>query len=115
MLLKQVRPEAIKRIQTSLVLEAIAKDAKIKITDKAVDAEIAKMAEMYKMEVEQLKNLMGDAEKESMKKDLAIQGAVDLIMKNVVVVDKEEATEEVAEEKPAAKKTTKKAAKKDEE
>ncbi len=109
MLMKQVRPEALKRIQTSLVLEAIAKDAKIKITDKAVDAEIAKMAEMYKMEVEQLKNLMGDAEKESMKRDLAIQGAVDLIMKNVVEVEREEATTEAAEEeKPAAKKTTKK-------
>lgn len=63
-LLEQMKPEALKRIQNSLVLEAIAKAEAIEISDEKVDEEIAKMAESYKMEVEKLKELMGDYEKE---------------------------------------------------
>ncbi len=107
----QARPEAIRRIQSSLVLEAIAKDAKVKITDKAIEAELEKMATAYNMELDKIKELVGDSERESIKRDLEIQGAVDLIMKNVVEVAAEEAE---AEEKPAkkapAKKTTAKKA-----
>ena len=75
----QMKPEALKRIQNSLVLEAVAKAENIEISDEKVDAEIAKMAEAYKMEVEKLKELMGDYEKDQMKKDLAIQEAVELV------------------------------------
>ena len=80
---EQVRPDALKRIQSSLVLEAIAKEEKIEVTDEAVDAEIEKMATAYGMEVAQLKDYVGDAEKESMKKDIAVQKAVELIMDNI--------------------------------
>lgn len=80
---EQVRPEAVSRIQSSLVLEQIAKDENIEVSDADVDAEIEKMAAMYGMEAGKLKEYMGDAEKESMKKDLAIQKAVDLIMDNI--------------------------------
>ncbi len=79
----QVRPEAISRIESSLVLEQIAKDENIEVADADVDAEIDKMASMYGMEADKIKEYMGDAEKESMKKDLAIQKAVDLIMDNI--------------------------------
>ena len=79
----QVRPEAISRIESSLVLEQIAKDENIEVSDADVDAEIDKMASMYGMEADKIKEYMGDAEKESMKKDLAIQKAVDLIMDNI--------------------------------
>ena len=51
----QMKPEALKRIQNSLVLEAVAKAENIEISDEKVDEEIAKMAEAYKMEVEKLK------------------------------------------------------------
>ena len=80
---EQVRPDAVKRIQSSLVLEQIAKDENIEVTDEDVDAEIEKMAGMYGMDVEQLKGYIQDAEKESMKRDIAIQKAVELIMDNV--------------------------------
>ena len=82
-LMEQMKPEALKRIQSSLVLEAIAKEENIEVSDEEVDEELKKMAEMYGMEVEKLKEYMRDAEKESMKKDMAIQKAVDLIMENV--------------------------------
>lgn len=80
---EQMKPEALKRIQTGLVLEKIAKEENIEVTDEEVEAEVARMAEMYGMEVDKLKEYMGDAEKESMKKDLAVQKAVDLIMENI--------------------------------
>ena len=78
-LLEQMKPEALKRIQNSLVLEAVAKAENIEISDERLDEEIAKMAESYKMEADKLKELMGDYEKEQMKNDLAIQAAVDLV------------------------------------
>ena len=78
-MLDQMKPEAVKRIQNSLVLEAIAKAEGIEIRDERLDEEIAKMAESYKMEADKLKEIMGDYEKEQMKNDLAIQAAVDLI------------------------------------
>ncbi len=78
-MLDQMKPEALKRIQNSLVLEAIAKAEGIEISDERLDEEIAKMAESYKMETDKLKEIMGDYEKEQMKSDLAIQAAVELI------------------------------------
>lgn len=80
---EQVRPEAETRIKSSLVLEQIAKDENIEVTDEEIDAEVAKMAAQYGMEADKLKEFMGDAEKKSMKRDLAVTKAVDLIMENV--------------------------------
>lgn len=80
---EQMKPEAVKRIQTSLVLEKIAKEENIEVSDEDVEAEVVRMAEMYGMEADKLKEYMGDDERDSMKKDLAIQKAVDLIMENI--------------------------------
>lgn len=80
---EQVRPEALTRIQSSLVLEQIAKEENIEVTDEDIDAEIEKMAKSYGMEADQLKGYMGDAQKDSMKKELALSKAADLIMENV--------------------------------
>ena len=80
---EQVRPEAVDRIQSSLVLEQIAKEENIEVSEEDVNAEIEKMAAMYGMEADKLKEYVGDSEKESMKKDIAIQKAVDFVMANV--------------------------------
>ncbi len=101
-MMEQVRPEAISRIQSSLVLEQIAKEENIEVTDEDVDAEIAKMAANYGMEADKLKEYMGDAEKASMKRELAITKAVDLIMENAKerakAKSKKDKDEEAAEE-----------------
>ena len=60
---EEMRPQAIKRIETRIVLEAIAKAENIEISDEKMDEEISKMAESYKMEADKLKEFMGDAEK----------------------------------------------------
>ena len=96
-LAQQMRPEALKRIQNSLVLEAIAKAENIEVSDEKVNEEIEKMAAAFKMEADKLKELIGDAEKEQMKSDLAIQAAVDMITDAAVEVEaakEEEKTEE---------------------
>ena len=104
---EQVRPDAVKRIQSSLVLEQIAKDENLEVTDADVDAEIEKMAAAYGMEVDKVKEYIQDAERESMKKDIAIQKAADFIMENVKERAKRTTKKAAAdEEKEPAKKTT---------
>ena len=83
-MMEEMKPVALKNIQTRLVLEAVAKAENIEITDEKLDAEIAKMAESYKMEVDKLKEYMGEAEKEQMKKDMAVQEAVTFLVDNAV-------------------------------
>ena len=100
---EQVRPDALQRTQTSLVLEAIAKAENIEATDEDVQAQIEKMAGMYGMEADQLKGLVGEEEQKSMKKDLAIEKAIEFVMDNVKETAKkakkeEEAAEETTEE-----------------
>ena len=95
---EQVRPEAETRIKSSLVLEQIAKEENIEITDEEVDAEVARMAAQYGMEVDKLKEYMGEAEKTSMKRDLAVMKAVDLIMENAEEVAEAKSEVEVTEE-----------------
>ena len=80
-LMEQVRPEAETRIKTSLVLEAIVKAEGIEATEEDVNAEIEKMAAMYGMPVEQVKEYVGADE--GLKRQIAITKAVDYIMANV--------------------------------
>ena len=75
----ELKPQALKRIQTRLVLEKIAEVEDIQPTDEQVDEEIAKMAEMYKMEADKLKEMIGEYEMTQMKKDMAVQQAVTLV------------------------------------
>ena len=95
-LVGQMKPEAEKRIRTRLALEAIVDAEKIKATAKDIDKEIENMANMYQMEVDKIKEMIGDAEKEQIGKDLAVQKAVDFVVKNAVEV---EPAEEDKEEK----------------
>lgn len=82
----QLRPDAVKRIQTRLVLEAVAKAENIEVSEEKIDEEIAKMAESYKMEADKLKSYMTDSDKDQMKQDLAVQAAVDLLVSEAKLV-----------------------------
>lgn len=81
---EEMRPQAIKRIETRIVLEAVAKAENIEISDEKIDEEISKMAESYKMEADKLKEFMSDAEKKQMKEDMAVQEAVTFLVENAV-------------------------------
>ena len=78
--LESLRPQALKRIQSRLVLEAIAKAEQIQVSDEELEKEMENMASMYQMEADKLKELIGEKEKEQMKADIAVQKAVDLVV-----------------------------------
>ena len=117
-MLEQVRPQAIERIQARLVLEAVAEAEKITVSDDDFDAELAKMAEQYKMEADKLKGLMGEGELKTMREDLTVQKSADFLVENVKegakkaaakkTATKKAAADKDAEEKPAKKTTTRK-------
>ncbi len=95
---EQFKDQAEIQVKSSLVLEEIAKLENIEVTEDDVEAELSKMAQMYGMELDKIKTLIGENEKESMKEDLKMRKAVALI------ADQAKAT------KPAAKKTPSKKA-----
>lgn len=84
---EQMKPQAVKRIQTRLVLEAVVKAENITISDEELDKEFADMASTYKMEVDKLKELVGEKEKEMIIMDMAVQKAVDFVADAAVEVD----------------------------
>ena len=102
-MLAQVKPQAIERIKSRLVLEAVAATENIEVTDEDFAAELEKMASQYRMELDKLKELVSDAEEKQIRSDLAVQKAADFLVDNA----KEGAKK--AAKKTAAKKTTKKA------
>lgn len=81
---EEMRPQAVKRIETRIVLEEIAKAENIEVSDERLDEEITKMAQTYHMEVDKLKEFMGDAEKKQMKEDIAVQEAITFLLDNAV-------------------------------
>ena len=78
-MMEDMKPQALKRIQTRLVLEKVAEVENIQPTEEEVNEEISKMAEAYKMEADKLKELLGEREIEQIKKDMAVQKAVSLV------------------------------------
>jgi len=76
----QMTEQAKKNIESRLILEAIVNAEGIAATDEEFDEEVKKMAENYKMEPDKLKDLMGEEESKNMRRDLAMQKAVDLII-----------------------------------
>ena len=82
-MLEQVKPEAEKRVKSRLVLEAVSKAENIEVSDEDLDKKLEDMAAMYKMDAAKLKDLVGDKEKEAIKKDIAVEKAAELIVENI--------------------------------
>lgn len=99
-LAQQMKPQALERIQNSLLLEAVAKAENVEISDERLDEEVEKMAEAYNMEKEKLYDLMGEESRTQMKQDLAIQEAVKIIAENAVEVEMPEEESVDLEENP---------------
>lgn len=95
-LMDQMKPEALKRIKNSLVLEAIAAKENFEIAEEKIAEELKKMSEAYKMEVDKIKEALGESGLDQMKAELKIQAAVDFIRDKATEVEKKA---EEAEEK----------------
>lgn len=98
-LLEQLKPQALKRIQSRLVLEAVAAAEKMEASEEDFEEEVKSMAEIYQMETDRVKELLGENGKKQVMEDLCIKKAVEFVVENA------------KEDKPkkSAKKTTKKA------
>lgn len=80
----QMKPQAKKRIESRLVLEAVAAAENIEISEDEMEAEMNRMAERYKMEPDKLKELLSEDEKKNMRQDLSIQKAIELVTEAAV-------------------------------
>ena len=81
-MVEQVKPQAEERIKSRLVLEAVAKAEKIEATEEDYEKELETMAEVYQMEVDKVKELMGEREKKSIMQDLAVRKAAEFVAVN---------------------------------
>lgn len=80
--MERIKPDAEKRIKSRLVLEAIVDAEKIEATDEELDKELENMANQYQMKLEDVKEFIGDAEKDSIKKDIAVKKAAAFVVEN---------------------------------
>ena len=83
-LVEEMKPQAVTRIKTRLLLEAIAKEENIIVSDERVEEELEKMAKMYDMELDKIKEFMGEAQTGQMKEDLAVQDAITLMADSAI-------------------------------
>lgn len=82
MLLEQIKPQALKRIQSRLVLEAVAAAEKLEASEEDFEAEVAKMAEGYKMEADKVKEILGESGKKQVMEDICVNKAVEFVVEN---------------------------------
>ncbi len=82
--LEQLKPQAEKRIQSRLVLEAVAKAENIVATDEEYDEEIKKMADAYQMDLAEINDMIGAFEQKSIREDICIRKAADFVVENAV-------------------------------
>ena len=78
-MMEDMKPQALKRIQTRLVLEKVVETENIEASEDEINEEISKMAEMYKMEADKVRELLGEQGLGQMKEDLAVQKAVTML------------------------------------
>ncbi|MBQ4536719.1 MAG: trigger factor [Lachnospiraceae bacterium] len=81
-MIEQVKPQALKRIQSRLVLEAVVAAEKIEATDADFEDEVKVMAEAYQMEADKVKELLGEGGKKQVMEDICIKKAVELVVAN---------------------------------
>ncbi len=83
-MIEEMKPSARKRIESRLVLEAVAKAEDIQVSEEDVDKEIEDMAAAYKLELEKMKERIGERERKQIGVDIAVQRAVDLVVEAAV-------------------------------
>lgn len=82
--MEEMKPRALQNIQSRLVLEAVAQAENLVAEEADIEEEIKKMADMYKMEADKIKELLGQRQMEEMKKDIAVQKAAKLVAEAAV-------------------------------
>lgn len=94
MMLEQLKPQAERKIKSRLCMEAVAKAENITASEEDYEEEMKVMADAYQIEVDKVKEMLGEKEKKSVMEDIAVRKAVEFVAENAVVKEKEEKTEE---------------------
>ena len=81
-LMEQVKPSALKRIQSRLVLEAVVAAEKLEASGEEFEEELKTMAESYQMEADKVRELLGENGKKQGMEDICIRKAVELVVEN---------------------------------
>ena len=84
MLLEQVKPQVLKRIQSRLVLEAVAEAENIEVTEEEVSEELKKMGEAYQMEIDKVEEFLGENGRTQVKEDIRVRKAAEFVVENAV-------------------------------
>ena len=94
MMLEQLKPQAERKIKSRLCMEAVAKAENITVSEEDYEEEMKVMADAYQIEVDKVKEMLGEKEKKSVMEDIAVSKAIEFVAENAVVKEKEEKTEE---------------------
>lgn len=94
----QMKESAEKNLKTSLVIEAIMEKENITVAEERVDEEFKKIAEQYKMEYDDLKKTVSEEQKESMKREIAFQETIDMLVAEANLVKAEKKSKKAAED-----------------
>ncbi len=83
---EQMKPQAFQRVRNRVVLEAVVKAENITATEEEINAELQKMADQYKMDIEKIKEIFNAQGLDQLKQDLAVQKAVNFLVENAKFV-----------------------------
>ena len=116
-MIEEFKPDAEKRVKSRLIVEAVAEQEGVEVTEEDIDEELAAMAAQYGMAQSQIKSIFGEENMDYLKKDIKSRKAIDLMYKaaEITLVEEKAEEEEPKEEKEAPKKAKKKSSKKAEE
>ena len=87
---EQLKPQTELQIRNELVLEEVAKVENLEVTEEDIEKEFEEMAKMYGMEIDKIKEMIPEGERDSMKKELAMRKAIDFLAEHAVETDEEE-------------------------
>ena len=99
----QMRETAVQNIKTSLVLDAIQKKEGIEVTEEAIEKELERIAEQYRMKKEDLAKTISDSQKLSIKRELDIQATIDKLVSEAKLVKPEKKSKKEEKEEAAEK------------
>lgn len=94
---EQMKPQALKNIQNRIVLRAVAKEEGIEVSDEEMDKEYQRLADTYNMELDKIKEILPEEQKDSIRDDILANKALDFVVDNAVVTEVEKAAEEAVE------------------
>lgn len=80
----RVKPQVMKRIQSRLILEAVAAAENITASEEEIEEELRKMSEAYKMDPEKVEEMLGEDGREQVSEDICVRKAVDFVVENAV-------------------------------